>query len=278
MYGRQARLRSRWPRLGTDCSTVRDDLSRLLLETKSTAEGGVHGRLQSRSANARIAFCRRSPCARVPADLTRIHRDRINQRTRDSVAGNSSSDELIAEQIASRSCQRLDQSIAEASRSASRSVVEPQNMSGGETISERDCQVHRAVDPGHACVRSTAASTSKRETRSQQAKLGSRSKRPQLAVTGTPASIASAGEVETFLGARPAIDMTGANRGYKTAFESSRPGRQRDFGADHPRALRSRAEGPVHRQFERTDTRTITVARARYRRRAGRIDGPKPTR
>jgi hypothetical protein len=220
---------------GLASNTFTNYYSRLLLEIeKSTVEVLVHEkRLQYREAlNARIAFL--PDAVHVLREYLLIctpHyiENRINQRTRDSVAGNPSSDELHPEQIRkSLVSSALIQSIPSKPSAplpgagGNPGPAPEQKMSGGETNSERN--MPRSIGLSiqeHVCARPTGSFDTQTRNAIQQAKLGGNQSGPTAMPFGnTSSQIASAGEVQIFLGARPcAIDMTGADRGYRTAFE-----------------------------------------------------------
>lgn len=158
--------------------------------------------------------------------------DLINQRTRDSVAGNEPADKRNADQIRrSIVADSLIRSLPAKPRDPlpgvdlSHPIQREEKMTGGETDSERGTpkSVGQSIQ-ANLCVPTSATFDAITREAIRQAKIGGNSS----ALNAKPFAnlknqIMSPAEVQIFLGARPcSIDLNGTDRGYQTAFEKFR--------------------------------------------------------
>jgi hypothetical protein len=157
--------------------------------------------------------------------------DLVNQRTRDSVAGNTSPDKGNAEQIRrSLVAGALLDSIPAKPRDPlpgvnTNPLIREEKMTGGETDSERGTPKSAGQSiQANLCVPIGAAFDAITREAIRQAKVGgNNSSANAKPFTNVKNQITSAAEVQIFLGARPcSVDMSGTDRGYRTAFEKFR--------------------------------------------------------
>ncbi|MFB6461111.1 hypothetical protein [Bradyrhizobium tunisiense] len=152
--------------------------------------------------------------------------DLINQRTRDSVAGNEPADKGNADQIRrSIVADSLIRSLPAKPRDPLPPVHPVETMGGGETDSERNTpKVVGQTIQANLCVPTSATFDPTTREAIRQAKVGGNSSGPNARpFVNLKNQIMSAAEVQIFLGARPCgIDLNGIDRGYQTAFEKFR--------------------------------------------------------
>jgi hypothetical protein len=221
---------------GLASNTFTNYYSRLLFEIeKSTVSLLVREkRLQYRETlNVRIAY--QPDAVHVLREYLLICtpfyiEDLVNQRTRDSVSGNTPADKGNAEQIRrSLVAGALINSIPRGPREALPGVgtnappppVEP-NMADGVTDFERTMRRSVGEDiQSNLCVPRSASFDGVTRDAIQQAKIGANQSGPgERPFTNTKNQITSRLEASTFRSARPcSLDMTGVDRGYRTAFE-----------------------------------------------------------
>lgn len=223
---------------GLASNTFTNYYSRLLFEIeKSTVQVLVHEkRLQYREKLGKnIAF--QPDAVHVLREYLLICtpfyiEDLINQRTRDSVAGNEPADKGNADQIRrSIVADSLIRSLPAKPRDPLPGV-DPNNpvkreeaMAGAETDSERGTtkSVGQSIQ-ANLCVPTTARFDATTREAIRQAKVGGNSSGLNAKpFNNLKNQIMSPAEVQIFLGARPcSIDQNGTDRGYQTAFEKFR--------------------------------------------------------
>jgi len=156
--------------------------------------------------------------------------DLVNQRTRDSVAGNTPADKGNAEQIRrSLVAGALLNSIPKSPRDSlpgaggnPPAATEPKM--GGTPASDSERTMSRSTGQSiqrNLCVSETGVFDPATRTAIQQAKMGANQSGPSAVQFGnTDKEIVSATEAQFFVGSRPCkFDRKDVNRGYLTAFE-----------------------------------------------------------
>ena len=156
--------------------------------------------------------------------------DLVNQRTRDSISGNTPADKGNAEQIRrSLVAGALIRAIPEGPRKPlsdtdDRNRQQPLQpvMANPATDVERNMprSIGQSIQANLCVSPSTSFDADTREA-IRQAKVGANQSGPSVRpFSNTRNEIASRGETQIFLGSRPcSIDMSGTDRGYQTAFE-----------------------------------------------------------
>lgn len=156
--------------------------------------------------------------------------DLVNQRTRDSVAGNTPADKGNAEQIRrSLVAGAMIRAIPETPRKPLPDTGEtnrqrPIEPTMAEPLTDSERNMPRTMGQSiqaNLCVPPSAAFDKATRDAIQQAKIGANQSGPSARpFRNTRNEIASAGEAQIFLGSRPcSVDMSGTDRGYQTAFE-----------------------------------------------------------
>ncbi|MGT2438303.1 hypothetical protein ACU4GH_23790 [Bradyrhizobium betae] len=222
---------------GLASSSFMNYYSRLLFEIeKSTVSLLVREkRLQYRETlNVRIAY--QPDAVHVLREYLLICtpfyiEDLVNQRTRDSVAGNTSPDKGNAEQIRRSLVKNALLNSIPTTPGGALPGAGPKNpppprvettMAGGITTTEQNMpkSIGESIQ-SNLCVAPSATFDGVTRDAIQQAKLGANQSGPgERPFDNTRNQIASPTEAQAFRGARPcSLDMSGVDRGYRTAFE-----------------------------------------------------------
>jgi hypothetical protein len=156
--------------------------------------------------------------------------DLVNQRTRDSVAGNTPPDKGNAEQIrrslvAGALLNSVPKTPSDALPGAGKNPPPPQietKMTGGVTEAEQNMPKSIGASiQSNLCVTPSISFDDATRDAIQQAKLGGNQSGPgERPFNNTKSQITGPVEAQIFRASRPcSIDMSGVVRGYRTAFE-----------------------------------------------------------
>ena len=223
---------------GLASNTFTNYYSRLLLEIeKSTVEVLVHEKRLNYRETLNIQITNQPDAVHILREYLLIctpHyiENRINQRTRDSVAGNNPADKGHPDQIRKSMVGRalIDAIPPEGPRGtlpgAGKNPRPPsieEKMDGGLTDTERrtPLSIGQSIQANLCVPQLTARFDPIMRGAIQQAKLGGNQSGPSAQpFNNTRDQIVSAPELQIFLGARPcSSDKIGIERGYRTAFE-----------------------------------------------------------